>query len=147
MFFVFFFAISVFSETDEKDFWDEIADEEVVVESSVEGKLYSKARFDIPIKRRLRLYPEVGKIVSALHGMSNIEFIYEAKKPTLIFLDSQDVIVEQMDISKMNQDEIRAILNLRGFAVIGEEYDQLADSDPQTSTQEEAKPETEEVNL
>ena len=108
---------------DGDDFWDQISDEnpEIVVDKKVEGKLYAKARFNLPIARRLRLYPEVKKLADYLTGKSSIEFIYESKIPLLTFLDSNDVVVETHDLSKKNQDEILAILNLRGFALISEE--------------------------
>ena len=126
--FLYFLIFNIISSNEEKDFWDEIDNDEIIIEDKIEGKLYSKARFDIPIKRRLRLYPEVAKIVQILHGISNIEFVYESKKPILYFLDSQDIIIENIDISQMTQDEIRAVLNLRGFAMIGEEFDELANN-------------------
>ena len=33
----------------------------------------------------------------------------------MIFLDSEDFAVETIDVSKMTEDEIVALLNLRGF--------------------------------
>jgi len=111
-----FLALASLARCGDDDFWDQLADDDVVVEDKVEGRLYDKARFRLPIRRRLRLYPEVLKTTQRLDSRSRLEFIYEAKVPSLQFLDSDDVIVETIDIAKMSQDEIIAVLDLRGFA-------------------------------
>lgn len=120
-----------------EDFWDEIEDDdnEVKVEENVEGKLYDKARFNLPISRRLRLYPEIKRCVEGLKGKSSIEFIYESKHPILTFLDSHDVVVETYDLSKKTSDEVLALLNLRGFALISEEAKEIPPA-PQTKINE-----------
>ena len=100
------------------DFWDmlEEDDNDVVIQEKGEGALYDKARFNLPIKRRLRLYPEVQKTAQRLEGVSRIEFVYEARVPSLILLDADDAVTETIDISKMSQDEIISLLNVRGFS-------------------------------
>lgn len=103
------------------DFWDKLSDDDIVVEDHVKGNLYDKARFNLPIRRRMKLYPQVQKTVKYLHGRQNMEFIYESKIPTLIFLDSDDVTVEKIDISKMSKDDIISLLALRGFKDIEDE--------------------------
>ncbi|KAH0787142.1 hypothetical protein GPJ56_009140 [Histomonas meleagridis] len=111
----FLLTFKVVRSDEEKDFWDELSDDEVVVEDKVEGQMYAKARFNLPIKRRLKLYPQVAKIVSRLQNCVGFEFIYESRIPKLIFLDSEDFAVETIDVSKMTEDEIVALLNIRGF--------------------------------
>jgi hypothetical protein len=111
------------------DFWDKLADDSVVVEEKVEGRLYNKARFHVPIARRLRLYPAVSRAVNRLYGRSRVEFVYDAKVPSLVFLDSQDVTVEKIDLAKMSEDEIFALLNLRGFADLSDEAGPSLDGD------------------
>ena len=100
------------------DFWDKLEedDEEIVIEQKGEGSLYDKARFNLPVKRRLKLYPEVQKTAERLEGVSRIEFVYEARVPSLILLDADDAVTETIDISKMSQDEIISLLNVRGFS-------------------------------
>ena len=53
----FLFTLKLGFSEEEKDFWDELSDDEIIVEDKVEGQMYAKARFNLPIKRRLRLYP------------------------------------------------------------------------------------------
>lgn len=109
------------SAPNDDDFWDKLSDDDIVVEDHVKGNLYDKARFNLPIRRRMKLYPHVQKTVKYLHGRQNMEFIYESKVPTLIFLDSDDVTVEKIDISKMSKDDIISLLALRGFKDIEDE--------------------------
>lgn len=143
LFALFFACITLVSAEDGgKDFWDELSDDDVVIEDKADGKLYAKARFDVPVKRRLRLYPEVAKLLGRIQGQTNIEFIYEAKFPTLIFLDSEDVTVETIDISKMSHDEIMALLNLRGFGLTEETNSDKPDGNADTSKSNEAKENT-----
>lgn len=117
-----FFLCIARCDEDPDDFWDSIDDddEEIMIDSNPPN-LYAKARFNLPVKRRLKLFPEIAKIAQSLNGISNIEFLYEERTPRLIFLDSSDVVVDEFDISKMNQDEVLAQLNLRGFALLSEE--------------------------
>lgn len=129
-------------EEDEDDFWDSLSGEEVVVEVPKEGRLYDKARFNLPVKRRLRLYKGVAKAVESLAGKTRIEFIYEAKVPVLSFLDSDDVTVETIDIAKMSQDEVIALLNVRGFADLNDGTE-TPSPDATSSEVNETKPETE----
>lgn len=129
-------------EDDDDDFWNSLADDEVVVDDKVEGRLYDKARFNLPLRRRLRLYPEIQKTYDRVQGKSRLEFIYEAKTPQLVFLDSSDVTVETIDISKMSYDEIFALLNLRGFAEITDEAESVLEpfkEDDQAVVEEAAK--------
>ncbi|OHT12359.1 hypothetical protein TRFO_17836 [Tritrichomonas foetus] len=119
-----FLLLSLFvraEDSDGDDFWDQLADDDVVIDDKVTGNLYDKARFNLPVRRRLKLYPQVSKTVKYLQGRQNIEFIYEARIPTLVFLDSDDVTVDTIDISKMSHDEIIALLALRGFKDIEDE--------------------------
>ena len=103
--FLLFLAISTDAdEAGEADFWDEISNDEITVEDKVEGKLYAKARFYLPIKRRLKLYPQVLKVVDRLQNCVDIEFVYESKIPSLTFLDSEDSVVETVEISKMTEE-------------------------------------------
>ena len=115
------FFIRSDDESDDDDFWNQLQDDDVVVEEHVQGNLYDKARFNLPVQRRLTLFPQVEKTVKYLRDRQNIEFIYEARNPTLIFLDSTDTIVDTIDISKMSQDEIIALLALRGFKDIDDQ--------------------------
>jgi hypothetical protein len=117
------------------DFWDKLTSDEVTVEDKVEGRMYEKARFCCPIQRRLRLYPGAHKAVMRLQGCARLEFVYDAKVPSLVFLDSQDVTVEKLDICKMSEDEIIGILNLRGFSTISEESDSVTDDAQSNSTE------------
>lgn len=127
---LFFLAAVRADEGDEDDFWDQIESDEVTVEEKTQGNLYDKARFDVPISRRLKLYPDVFVVVKRLQDHSRIEFVYEAKIPKLYFLDSQDVTVESFDLSKMSQDEIMSLLNLRGFALVSEETSEKKSKTP-----------------
>lgn len=114
--FCFLLVLSLSAAADgEADFWDQLSDDEIVVEDKIEGKLYAKARFYLPIKRRLKLYPHVMKVVDRLQECVDVEFVYEAKTPSLTFLDSEDSIVENIEITKMTEDEIMALINMRGF--------------------------------
>lgn len=113
MFFVLLLGLAIAEE--EKDFWDEIQDDDVIVEDTSKAKLFAKARFYLPIKRRLKLYPEVQKTVKQLDGVVDIEFVYDAKKPSLAILDSEDITVETLDIQKSTRDEIYSFLSSRGF--------------------------------
>lgn len=115
LFFCFFSRCEEENAQDDDDFWDKLTDDDIVVEDNVKGNLYDKARFNLPIRRRMKLYPQVQKTIKYLHGRQNMEFIYESKIPTLIFLDSDDVAVEKIDISKMSKDDIISLLALRGF--------------------------------
>lgn len=101
---------------DDDSFWNELSDEEIVVEDKVPGKLYDKARFNLPIARRLNsLFPEVAKAARDLQDVINMEFVYEEKFPILYFLDSQDVVIEKIELAKKSRDEIKAILVSRNF--------------------------------
>ena len=119
------------------DFWDKLTDDDIVVEDHLKGNLYDKARFNLPIRRRMKLYPQVQKTVKYLHGRQNMEFIYESKIPTLIFLDSDDVTVEKIDISKMSKDDIISLLALRGFKDIEDEPMAAPKSPTQTENKQE----------
>lgn len=121
LFFLTFFIHSEETEGDDDDFWNQLSDDDVVIDRHVEGKLYDKARFNLPVKRRMKLYPQISKTVKYLQGRQNMEFIYESRIPKLIFLDSDDVTVDTIDISKMSKDEIIALLALRGFKDIDDE--------------------------
>lgn len=101
---------------DDDSFWNELSDDQIVVEDKVPGKLYDKARFNLPIARRLNsLFPETAKAVRDLQDVVNIEFVYEEKFPILYFLDSQDVIIEKIELAKKSRDEIKSILVSRNF--------------------------------
>jgi hypothetical protein len=119
------FALVSCEEDSPDDFWDQLASDDVVVEDNVQGRMYEKARFYCPVQRRLSLYPGAHKAVVRLQGCARMEFIYDAKVPSLVFLDSQDVTVEKLDICKMSEDEIIGILNLRGFSSIPEETESV----------------------
>jgi hypothetical protein len=142
--FVFALSLTLISCEDDSadDFWDKLASDEVVVEENVEGRMYEKARFYCPIQRRLRLYPGAHKAITRLQGCSRMEFIYDAKVPSLVFLDSQDVTVEKLDICKMSEDEIVGVLNLRGFSAIPEEPEGGKTADDANSTETAASNET-----
>lgn len=127
-------------EEDEDAFWDSLADEdEVVVETHKTGRMFDKARFNLPVKRRMRLFKGVAKAVEYLAGKSRIEFIYEAKVPVLTFLDSDDATVETIDVAKMSQDEIIHLLNVRGFADLNDGA-QEPTSDSTSTTEETTTP-------
>jgi hypothetical protein len=111
------------------DFWDALADDSVVVEAPGAGRLYHKARFRCPVQRRLRLYPGAHRAVMRLQHSERVEFVYDAKVPSLVFLDSQDVAVEKIDIAKLSEEEILGAMNLRGFADFPEESGADADAD------------------
>lgn len=105
--------------SDDEDFWanlEENDQDKVEVIDKVEGKTYDKARFNLPIARRLNsLFPDVARAVRDLQDVSQMEFVYEEKFPILYFLDSQDVVVEKIEIGKKSKDEIKALLTMRGF--------------------------------
>jgi hypothetical protein len=132
---LFLALVSCDGDDPQDDFWDKLADDNVVVEEKVEGRLYNKARFHLPIARRLRLYPAVSRAVNRLYGRSRVEFVYDVKVPSLVFLDSQDVTVEKMDLAKMSEDEILALLNLRGFEDITEESELSIDGEGNVTTE------------
>lgn len=118
MLLLYFFLIKGENEINDDDFWDSISDIDAVeIISSNTGNLYEKARFDLPILRRLRLYEGAYRAVTRLDKTSGIEFVYESKVPSLVFLDAQDVAIERIDISKLSQDEIFSVLQQRGFSV------------------------------
>ena len=107
-------------EDDDEAFWKSLEEndenQEIEIIENPQIITYDKARFNLPIQRRLNsLFPDVAKAVRDLQGISRMEFIYEEKFPTLSFLDSQDVVVEKFEIGKKSKDEIKAMLTMRGF--------------------------------
>ena len=124
MFFVFFLLGTIKCDDGEMDddesFWSQLEDENkdnnIEVIEGVEGKTYDKARFNLPIARRLNsLFPEVARVARELQDVSCIEFIYEEKFPILLFLDSQDNVVEKIELRQKSKDEIKSLLTVRGF--------------------------------
>lgn len=129
---------------DDDSFWNELSDEEIVVEDKVPGKLYDKARFNLPIARRLNsLFPEVAKAARDLQDVINMEFVYEEKFPILYFLDSQDVVIEKIELAKKSRDEIKAILVSRNFDLNLKKPQKTPEPKPQTETTQEEKPKEE----
>ena len=106
---------------DDDSFWKDLEEEnnqKIEVIDNPQITTYDKARFNLPIQRRLNsLFPDVAKAVRDLQGISRMEFVYEEKFPILYFLDSQDVVVEKIEIGKKSKDEIKAMLTMRGFDI------------------------------
>jgi hypothetical protein len=71
-----------------------------------------------------------------------MEFIYDAKVSSLVFLDSQDFTVEKLYICKMSEDEIIGVLNLRGFSAIPAEPEGEKTTDDANSTETAASNKT-----
>ena len=109
------------NEEDDDSFWKDLEEEsnqKVEVIDNPQITTYDKARFNLPLQRRLNsLFPDVAKAVRDLQDISRIEFVYEEKFPILSFLDSQDVVVEKIEIGKKSKDEIKSMLTMRGFDI------------------------------